>query len=140
MSDDTPAPPRPVVGLGSAQTGDVAVGNVAGRDTHRHGLTGDEARQLLEGQREFALTLVAAYERMHKDLSQQIRNVGHDVDLRFAIDESDRQKRQSKLDDEIAALRALLADVRRAQHSYRLWLFAVSVVVFLVELWALFLR
>lgn len=93
---------------GSSQGGDEHIENLAGGNI---GVTGAEIRQILEGQQEFGMSMVAAYEKAYSDLSGQIRELAkaqreaeRDAAMERGIDFESRLKRQAALDARLSLM------------------------------------
>lgn len=102
-----PPEARSVINAAGSQAGDLSFGNVAGGGIY-HGLTGEQLSKILEKQSEFYMTLVTAYERQYKEVTQAIQDVRDELDMYRAGEANARKARQEALDRRLNLISGVL--------------------------------
>lgn len=115
---------RARLGIGEgAQTGDITAADTiggsktsAGRDIY-HGLSGEQMQALMQQQTEFSLTLVSAYERMYKDITQEIRSLRKEQEQQSRELRKEQEDLQTGLQIEIGIYREGERNAREARQK-----------------------
>lgn len=125
MSDETPAPPRPIVGLDNTQAGDVHMGSVGGRDIITNTTTGADPIAMADSMFAFIREYI-----WNRDQSQE-RDMGRLADALELHEISERQRRTA--DDKDRQQRQRLTDLRFKLLTTAILILALAVLLIQVN-------
>lgn len=130
---------RPAIDLSGGQAGDLNAHNVASHIENR-GVDAEGLRAILHQQTEFYTTLVTAYERQYRDVTERLGRLHQEIDIWQRGEQAQRQVRQGELDRALDQLRELVSRQERGQVALRwgllglvaLWIVGLAVLAWLI--------